>query len=253
MPRSLVSRSLEPLVGVLWGVFLIWTAWLAVVWIAPLGANALGLIEGEPLPPNADLRRAVLLLAKNADLVWLALAVMNLHLVLTRAHSLRTARAWLAFSAGGAFLLGVLNAKTGVVFGRVHFGGALGVKFLGVALGWMLLWAVLVMAARESVLWLRPRASHRAVAALTAVLVLLTVLNLEWPARFVRGWWVWQSADAGGAPWRNWVAWLVWPGLMAFSMREKDVASAVVAHSGKPVIILAMLNAIALAARLRIG
>lgn len=253
MPRSLVSRSLEPLVGVLWGVFLVWSAWLAVVWITPLGAIALGFEGNAPAPKNADLRRAVLILAQNADLVWLALATMNLHLVLTRAHSLRTARAWLAFSAGGALLLGVLNVHLGVPFGRMHFGAALGAQFLGVALGWVLLWAVLMMAAREAVLWMRPRASHRLVAILTAAVVLLTVLNLEWPARFVRGWWVWQGRETGGFPWLKWLAWLVWPGLMAFAMREKNVASAAVARSGRPVIILAVLNAIALATRLRLA
>ena len=256
MLRSLVSRSLEPLVAVLWGVFLVWTLWLAVVWIAPVGSNALGLVEGAPIPPYADFRRAALLLADNADVVWLALAVMNLHLVLTRAHGLRTARAWLAFSAGGALVLGVLNARTGMLFGRLNFGAALGVKLLGVALGWMLLWAVLVMSAREAVLWMRPRTSHRAVAMLTAAAVVLTVFNLEWPARFIRGWWVWQGDDvrnALGVPWRNWPAWFVWPGLMAFAMREKDVLSGIVARSGKPVIILAAMNAIALAARLQLG
>ena len=251
MPRSLVSRSLEPLVGVLWGVFLVWTAWLAVVWIAPIGPSALGLIAGEPPPPNADLRRAVLILAENADLVWLTLATMCLHLVLTRAHRLRTARAWLAFSAGGALLLGVLNATTGVLFGSLYFGRALGVKLLGVGVGWVLLWAVLVMAAREAVLWVRPRASHGLTAILTALLVLLTVFNLEWPARFLRGWWVWQPGGAPGVPWRFWISWGVWPGLMAFAMRERDVASAAVARSGKPVIILAALNVIAFAAWLR--
>jgi hypothetical protein len=256
MPRSIVSRSLEPLVAVLWGVFLIWTLWLAVVWIAPIGANALGIAGGEPAPPNADLRRAVLLLADNADVAWLALAVMNLHLVLTRAHGLRTARSWLAFSAGGALVLGILNAKTALPFGRMHFGGALGVKLFGVPFGWVLLWPVLVMSAREAILWMRPRASHRAVVMLTAVLVLVTVFNLEWPARFVRGWWGWHSDDARtalGVPWWNWLAWFVWPGLMALAMREKDVLSGVAARSGRPVFILAALNAIALAARLRGG
>ncbi len=255
MPRSFVSRSLEPLVAVLWGVFLVWTVWLAVVWIAPVGANALGLVGDAPAPPNADLRGAVLLLANHADVIWLVLAVMNLHLVLTRAHGLRTARAWLAFSAGGALVLGMLNARTGLPFGRLHFGEALGPEAVGVSSGWLLLWAVLVMSAREVVLRLRPRTSHAGVAAVTAVLVLLTMVNLEWPARFIRGWWVWQSWDArspSGVPWMNWTAWLAGPWLMAFSMREKDVLSGVASRSLKPVVILAAINAVALAARLRI-
>lgn len=254
MPRSVISRSLEPLVAVLWGVFLVWTVWLAAVWVLPVGANALGFVEGSPAPANADLCSAVLLLANHADLIWLVLAVMNLHLVLTRAHGLRTARAWLAFSAGGALVLGALNARTGLPFGRLYFGEALGPKAFGVTAGWLLLWAVLVMSAREVVLRFRPRASHAAVAIVSALLVLVTMINLEWPARFIRGWWVWQSGDArtpSGVPWLNWAAWFAGPWLMAFAMREKDVLSGGSPHSLKPFVILASVNAIAMVARLR--
>jgi len=254
MPRSLVSRSLEPLVALLWGVFLVWTAWLALVWIVPIGPNVLGFVPNQPPPQNADFRGALLLLAKHADVAWLALAVMNLHLVLTRAHGLRTAREWLAFSGGAALVLALLSAGWSQQLGWIYFGEALGVKLLGVAVGWVLLWAVLVMSAREAVLWARPRMSHRNVAVVTAAVVLLTTLNIEWPARFIRGWWLWQSADAGSPatapPWR-WLAWFVWPGLIAFAMREKNVLSGVVMRSLKPVVILAALNGIALAARVR--
>ena len=139
MPRSLVSRSLEPLVAVLSGVFLLWTAWLAVVWIVPVGSGELGFVAGSPPPPNPELRRAILLLAENADTVWLALAVMNLHRVLTHRYGLRVTRAWLLLSAGGGFALGVLNVKTGVLFGKMQFGAGLGKQLFGVALGWVLL------------------------------------------------------------------------------------------------------------------
>ena len=250
MPRSLVSRSLEPLVAVLWGVFLVWTAWLAIVWIGPVGSGELGFVAGSPPPPNPELRRAILLLAENADTVWLALAVMNMHLLLTRRNGLRITRAWLLLSAGGGFALGVLNVKTGVLFGKMQFGAGLGKQLFGVALGWVLLWPALVLGAREAVLWLRPRASHVFAAAATALLVLLTEANLEWPARALRGWWA-HPPDAPGVPWINPVAWFGAAWLMAFAMREKDVASAAAVRSVKPVILLAALNVIALAARLR--
>jgi len=254
MPRSLASRSLEPLVAVLWGVFIIWTAWLATVWTVPIGLNALGLTEGAPAPPNADLRTAGLLLADHADLVWLVLAVMNLHLILTRTHGLPTARAWMTFSAGGALVLGALNARTDLPFGRMYFGGALGPKALDVPVGWPLLWAVLIVSARETILLLRPRASHATVAALSALVVLFTAVDIEWPARFIRGWWVWQSGDARSpspVPWTNWAAWLVGAWLVAFAMREKNVSTGVTRRSLKPMMILASLNAISLAVRLR--
>ncbi len=254
MSRSLVSRSLEPLVAVLWGVFLVWSVWLAAVWIVPIGTEELGFVAGAPAPPNESLRRAVLHLADFADVVWLALATMNLHLILTSAHGLRTARAWLAFAAIGSFLLGVLNAKTGLLFGQLGFGGALGVRLFGVALGWVFLWTVLVVGGREAILWMRPRASHRAVTVLTAVLVVITALNLEWPVRSIRGWWLRDPNTAGtvlAAPWQNWVSWFVWPALMAFAMREKSVLSAAAPRSSRAVVVLAALNAVALAARLR--
>ena len=100
----------------------------------------------------------------------------------------------------------------------------------------------------------RPRASHATVAAASALLVLATVVNIEWPARFIRGWWVWQSGDArspSGVPWMNWAAWFAGPWLIAFAMREKDVVSGVAFRSMKPALILALLNAVALAARVR--
>jgi hypothetical protein len=255
MPRSLLARSLEPLAAVLWGVLLLWSVWVAVVWAMPVGAVSLGFIPGAAQPPDADLRQAVLLLARHADVAWFSLAVMNLHLVLTGANGLRVARSWLGLACGGAMVLGLANARLGLPFGRLYWGETLGVQVLGVPLGWVLLSPALVMSARESALWARPRASHSAVAAMTAVLVFLTMLNLEWPARFIRGWWVWRSADPhtpASAPWMHWVAWFVLPGLLAFAMREKTVVAVVAPRSLKPVFILAMLNAIALITRVRV-
>ena len=255
MPRSLVSRSLEPLVAVLWSIFIAWTAWLAAVWIVPVGTEQLGFVIGSPVPPHEDLRRAILMLAENADPIWLALAVMNLHLVLTRTYGLRITRGWLALSAGSGLALGVLNAKTGMFFGKMQFGAALGPKLFGVALGWVFLWTLLIPAAREAVLWFRPRSSHRTVAILVAAVVLSTAVNIEWPVRSDRGWWFRPQDAAGtlGLPWQNWLSWAFWPGLVAFAMREKAVASTTIVRSGKPAFILAALNAIALAARLRMS
>jgi hypothetical protein len=255
MPRSLLARSLEPLVAILWGLLLAWTVWVAAVWILGIGPAWLGLAGAEQPPPNEDLRKALLLLAENADVAWLVLAVMNLHLVVTDAYGLRSARAWLGFTAGSAFLLGLLNDRLGAPFGWMAFGGSLGLRLAGVAVGWLLLWSVLVMSARETVLWARPRASHAVVAALTAAIVLLTMANIESPARFVRGWWIWHAGEARNpvpmSAWA-WAAWLVWPWLTAFAMREKDVAASVVGRSVRPMLILLLLNAIALGTRCRV-
>jgi hypothetical protein len=134
------------------------------------------------------------------------------------------------------------------------FGSSLGARLAGVAIGWMLLWAVLVIGARETVLRFRPRTSHSQVALFSAAMVLLLMINLEAPARFIRGWWVWHAGAARASasmPWWSAIAWFVWPWLLAFAMREKDVASGAVARSWRPAVILALLSAIALAARVQ--
>jgi hypothetical protein len=255
MSRSLLARSLEPMVAILWGLFLLWSVWVAVVWIAPVGANSLGLVPGGSPPPYADLRKAVLLMANHADVAWLALGLMNVHLVVISTNGIRTARSWLATSAGGALLLGWVNASIGLPFGWCFFGGAMGTTFLGVAVGWVLLWGFLVLGARAAVLWARPRAGHSSAALLTGAVVLLTMLNVEWPARFVRGWWVWHSGATRapvGVPWTNWLAWALMPTLMAMVMRERDVVSGVASRSVKPAVAIALFNAVALAARARV-
>ena len=243
------------MVAILWGLFLAWSLWVAAVWTVGIGPAWLGFSVETPHPPNEDLRTAVLLLADNADVAWMVLAVMNLHLVITNTNGVSTARAWLGFTTGSAFVLGWINAHLGIPFGRLAFGGTLGMQFAGVPAGWLLSWSILVMSARESVLWARPKAGHGAVAALAAAAVFLTMVNIEQPARFVRGWWVWHASDPRTAtpmPWWGWFAWLAWPWLAAFAMREKSVVSAAARRPVRPVVILLVLNGIALAARIRI-
>ncbi len=256
MPRTLLSRSLEPLVAILWGLLIAASVWLAVVWLAPINEVTLGFShqEGAEPPPNAGFRTAVLLLARNADLLWLGLAVVNLHLVVTAANGIGSARAWLGFTAGSAFVLGVLNITTHLPFGGMSFGSGLGGKFLGVPLGWPLLWTAIIIAAREAVLWMKPRLSHALVSLYSALLVLATIANLEPTARHTRGWWDWYldtPRNVSGVHVWAWAAWFLWPWLVLFSMRERDVVSAAAPRTVRPLAILIVLNTVALIARFR--
>lgn len=271
MPRSLAARSLEPLAAILWGVFIFWSIWLAAVWTFGISATWLGLpasgaggcwessaavlVEDGPPPPNADLRRAVLVLAERAEIVWLVLAVANLHLVISATNGLGTARAWLGFTAGGALVLGVLNNMCGVPFGWMSPGDPLGPRLLGVAAGWPLLWAAVVMSAREAVLRVHPLASHALVSVATAALVLITLLNLHPVAANSRVWWAWHDGDVRHPVpmrWWTWLAWAIVPWLMAFAMREKSVIAGAAPRSLKPLLVLVMLNAAALASHIRL-
>lgn len=269
MSRSLLARSLEPLVAISWGIFLVWTAWMAVVWIVPINHHFLSLpldaptnwsreatsyVEDRPQPPHADLRRAILVLAENAELTWLALALIQLHLVVISTNGVNTARTWLAIAAGGAFLLGAANHAFGIPFGWMFFSKVLGAQLLGVPLGWLLLWIVLLIAAREAVLRLWPRAGHLSITSAAAAAVLLTVLNLYPIAENKRAWWVWHAGNIhqpATAPWWSWIGWFSAAWLMLFLMREKSVAAAAARRSIKPLTILLLLNVVALATHIR--
>lgn len=255
MPRSVISRSLGPFVAILWSLFLFWSVWTAAVWTLGIGATWLGFsaMPGGAPPPNADLRGAILVMAEFADVAWLALAAVNLHLVITAAHGLRTARAWFSIAAGGAFVLAAANNFTGIPFGWMSHYPTLGSRLFGISIGWMLLWTVLLLGARETALRLHPRASHRTASVLAAALVLLTFANLTTVARVYRAWWGWHTGDirspAAMPPWA-WAAWFLCPLLLLLAMREKSAVTAASHRSIRPLIILAILNALALAVRL---
>ncbi len=248
MSRSALARSLEPFAAVLWGILLVWSVWLAAVWglhIGPvwLGFNAMP--ETGP-PPHPELRKAILLLAENADLIWLVLATANLHLHLSLTHGLSTARRWLLITASTALVLGVAETNFGAPFGGIVFYSTLGARLLGVPAGWLLLWIVLTLAAREAALRLRPRASHAAASALAGALGFLTAANVLSPALSLRAWW---SYHGGAMPPWAWAAWFIVPCALAFVLREKSVLAASAHRSWKPPIVLLVLNGIALLAR----
>ncbi len=249
MSRSALARSLEPFAAALWGIFLGWSVWLAAVWglhIGPVWLGFSAMPDAVP-PPNADLRKAILLLAENADIIWLVLATANLHLHLFLTHGLSTARRWLLITAGTALVLGVVEAKSGIPFGGIVFYPTLGARLLGVPAGWLLLWAVLTLAAREAALQLRPRASHAAASVLAGALVFVTSAAVLSPAIALRAWWSYRTGDM---PLWAWAAWFIVPSALSFALREKSILTASSHRSWKPITVLLALSTIALVARL---
>ena len=264
MSRSLLSRSLEPLVAISWAIFLVWSVWLAAVWVIGIdhkflglpmsadtwGPGAVGVLDETPEPRYAGLKRAVLLLAENAELAWLALALIQLHLSVTSINGVNTARAWMGIGLGGAWLLGLLNRAIGLPFGWMHFTPVLGSQLIGVPLGWVLLWGVLVIGARESLLRFTSRISHLALSFVTALVVLLTIVNLAPITKFdARAWWGWYTPDSRQpvpAPWWFWLACFIVAWLLAFLMRERTVATGVKKRSLRPLLVLLTLNVAAL-------
>jgi uncharacterized membrane protein len=240
----------------MWSLAVVASVWLALVWLGPINASTLGFSQtpDAPLPSNFELRKAVLMLASNADLIWIFVALVNLHVGVMRVSGLATARAWLGLAAGSAAFIGLLNMRTQIPLGGMSFGDGLGAKFLGVAVGWPLFWGMLMIAAREAVIWARPRISHAAASFGAAVVALVTIANLEPGARHMRGWWDWfidLPRNPSGVHPSAWATCFLWPWLMLFLMRENDVVSGATPRTARPAILLGVLNAVALIARFR--
>ena len=260
MPRPGASRVFEPLITIAWVFFLVASAWLAAVWAlginqhwlqVPIQGGEYGsehVIDGPP-PPHLGLRQALLLLARNAELIWLALALIQLHLVVVSKQGVNTGRTWLGIALGGSFLLASATSSFGLPFGHMHFTQVLGAKFLAVPLGWLLLWCVLLLSAREGVLRLRPRWSHTAATTAAAALVLLTLLNLGPIAREMRAWWFWYGGslaqEVSPPAWLP-VAWFAAAWVLEWLLRETNVAAAAKPRSWRPLVIVLLLNVSAL-------
>jgi hypothetical protein len=249
MSRSTIARALEPLAASLWGLFLAWTVLLAVVWVGVVdGAKARTLFD------HPQLQSVAAALVQSAVPAWLAFAVVNIHLALSRAEGLATARRWLLLVVGSTLILGLLLKWAGWIFGP-NLGFKLG-GVRGVPLAWPLLWMVLVAGARELVLWVRPRASHGATAAIGAVLVALSVLNLESLTRpYVWNWWFWYHEPLLSHPihWLAPVLALAVAGGLGWLMRQTRLAPQALHRSRKPALIFLILNALLLATHLRLA
>ncbi len=256
MSRSTINRSLEPLVACLWGFFLGATVLLAAVWIGLRDED-----WARQQVANEGLRATLVFLARNAAPIWLVLAVVNIHLAIAQAEGLRTARVWLLIVLVGSLFLGVLLTMFNAFTGRIHFigvgegfgGGALGPQMAGVPIGWPLLWVVLVIGARELILWIRPRTSHLVTALIGTALVFLTFVNME---PLVHGgrwrWWIWYSGKFEVTASPQWFALLAGAALLSFRLRKPDVMERLPKRPRKPALVFLIFSTLLVLTQIRL-
>lgn len=251
MSFSTIARSLEPLAAAMWGLFLGWTIILGAVWVG-------GVNEGwlRTVVPQDDLRLALVALAQSAVPTWLALAVVNIHLALSHAEGLSTARRWLFLLLAATLALGMLARIKGLPFGPGDFKDTLGPRLLGVPVGWALLWVLLVVGARELVLWARPRLRHESTALAGAALVLLSFVNLQ-PLvvdgrEGFRFWYHGTLASPTGAPW--WAALSVFAvaAALGWLLREIRLGVSGRPRSRKPALAFLLFNVLLLLTHVRL-
>ena len=247
MSQSTLSRSLEPLAAALWGIFLAWTILLGAVWVGGVDAAWL-----EASVANTDLRTAATALVQSVVPAWLALAVVNMHLALTHAEGLRTARRWLFLTLAAALLLGMVARAAEMPFGPFDFKDSLGPRLAGVPVGWLLLWFVLVAGARELVLWVRPRLSHRVTAIAGAVLALITLANLHplvMQGREGFRFWLFGRIEVPAAlPWYAPMSALLFAFGLGWLMREMRLLGGTHHRSRRAAVVFLLLNGLLLAA-----
>jgi uncharacterized membrane protein len=239
---SCLIRSLEPLFGLLWPLFLVWTSVVALLWTTGLTAEQITAAIANP-----GLREALLVIFRAADTLWLLLAAANLYLALAERVGLATARMWAIVIVATGAVIALASVRTGWPLGPVLYTTHLGMKLGGVSLGWPLWWFVVVVGGRMLAERLLSRASYPQLALATGVLAFLTQINLEPLAWKVRLFWFWYAPGthlAGQPLWRNYATWWLVATVLAFLLRERQVAATARPPQWRTALILILMNAV---------
>ena len=247
---SVFGRWLEPLAAALWILFLIWSALILGIWMTGIGD-----VELTKQVTNPDLLPALRWLSSAGDGIWVLLAAANVYLSLVASEGLKTMRTRAAMTLVAVWAVCALSTWKQLPFGPIHYTTRLGVHLGPVPFGLPLLWLALIHGARSAALHFAPKASHGIIAVLTALLCLLSSINLEPIAWKLRAWWIWYPLQVSAPAWPpigNFLTWLIVPGFLAFSFRELEVAKSTPPPSWQPIITFGVLNGVFLLAHLRL-
>jgi uncharacterized membrane protein len=226
-PPSSFSRTLAPLAGIFWALFIAASVLVAIVWLTGFGSWDADDPSFKKHFPAKELRESLVLLSRAIDPAWITLGAMTMYLGIARSEGLPFARwcAKLTFPVG--FLVSMASAARDWPLGPVYYPENFGWKIANVPFAIPLLWFVVVVGSRETVMRLRPRAGHLAISLGTALLALLTVANLDPIAWQYRAWWLWYPkgiAGANHAPIQNYAMWFFLPLILAWFMRSTQIA-----------------------------
>lgn len=226
-PPSLLARALAPLAPTLWYLFVVWTGFVAAVWIFDFGPNQVDLIA------NAGLKAALVALFDALDGIWVTLGAANVYLALAAEEGLPLARRWTGLILGSVGVVALLSVLTHWPLGELRYSSRLGIRIGPVPFGLPLLWLVLVCGGRAFLQRIAPRASHWQLAIGTGLLALLSDLALEPIAWKMRAFWVWYPGVAPAPAWppiQNYLTWFALSAALAFAMRDSQPA-----RPGRPI------------------
>jgi uncharacterized membrane protein len=248
-PPSALSRTLAPLAGISWALFVVTSVLVAIVWASGFGEAMLAEPSFKRAVPNPELRTSLVLLSRALDPAWIALGAIAIYLALARSEGLALARRWTLMILITAFLVMTISAKTRWPLGPIYYPENLGWKIGVVPFGVPLLWLIIIAGSREVMLRLTARGGHFAVALGAALLSLLTITNLDPVAWKYRAWWLWYPKPFEGpnhAPLQSYATWFVAALVLAWFMRTVRVEPPGGKRPWSPVIVWAVLNTVAL-------
>ena len=111
-PPSTLSRSLAPLAGIFWALFIVTSVLVAIVWLTGFGDAAAAEPWFKRAFPNQELRSSLVLLSRAIDPAWIALGAVAVYLAIARNEGLALARRWTLVTMITGFLVTMMSAKT---------------------------------------------------------------------------------------------------------------------------------------------
>jgi uncharacterized membrane protein len=215
------------------------------------------------LTSNVDLQAALLRGIGLFDMVWITLAAVCTYLYTVQADGLAHARQWAIRIALVSLVIGICNSLTGFPLGPALYTDKMGFPLAKtVPYTYPLLWLTLILCSyytAGALLALLPafrqKVAPQWLTALgAATLVLVTEINFEpiaWNNRF---YWIWYPRDYEAPQWppvQNFLTWFVVAfSLTFFHIRKASAAPFSLASGARPMAILALFNAVPLAAHL---
>lgn len=262
--RRALGRWLEPFAAGLWILFLLWTILVALVWTLRIGrAEVLAwsqhLFNRPPLETGAPLsafQAALVSALRWIDPTWAVLAAANAYAFTATREGLDVARRWAGVILAGVALVAWISAKTGWPLGPLRYTDLLGPRIGPVPLGLPLLWLAVILGARDLVLRLRAGLPQVPLALGVGVLVLLFECALEPLASKERVFWLWPPGSVTthlGAPVQSYATWFCVSAVLAFVLREKQVATHAPPATRSPAAVYVLVLAVLLLADVATG
>ena len=232
----------EPIPGLAWVLFLIWSAVGVVVMPLEVGETTL-----RRWIPNASLQDAAVQLLHVSDAIWIFLGAVNVYFHTVRAEGLPVARRWAAIILVGSGCLEWIGATTGYPFGPYRYTDNFGWRLGGVVpVTIPLAWLIVLLCGRYVVLGWFPSAARWQIALGVACVALFTDVNLEFVAWKVRAYWVWyphlRTTPPDWPPVQNFVSWFGFSFALAWLLPPNYQLRTNAPGVRRPLLVLAVMN-----------